>query len=125
MAMLGVRAENPAATVAAAQLEACLTGALDAGGALLPSAQVAALKRAASLGDASLSDAQALDLGRALGARLAIYAMVRGAEGATTAEVRVADVEHGGAAVIDRLTLDDLPARCADEARRLATLSRR
>jgi hypothetical protein len=122
MAMLGVRPLGPDAAGLAVRLEACLTGALDAKGALLPSPQVAALRRAAALGDAGLSDAQAIDLGRALGARLVLYATVTGPEGAATAEVRAADLARGGPPVVDHLRLDDLQLRCADEARRLEAL---
>jgi hypothetical protein len=116
LALLGVRAASENHRDAATRLEACLEGALGGGPApLVPSSQVAALQRTARA--VELDDARAQDLGRALGARFVLYGSV-----GEVAELRLRDVGRDRQLTVDRVDLDDLPARCAAEAQRIQGL---
>ena len=104
----------------AARVEACLDGALMAGGAsLVTQRQLEAL--AASTDVAASDDARAVSLGQALGARWALWGTLP-ADG--VASMRLVDVKSGALVRSFRLPPGDFAARCADEARGLTALLR-
>ncbi|MEO6951570.1 MAG: CHAT domain-containing protein [Polyangia bacterium] len=114
-----VRLPIAAHTDAAARVEACLDGALMAGGApLVAQSQLAALAKSTDV--AATDDARAVSLAQALGARWVLWGTL-----ATDARanLRLVDVKSGALLRGFSLPLDDLAAHCADEAQRLtATL---